>query len=155
MGTEETQAITTNPTGNTTHSDPCRSLCGFGYLRCPRVRPESTCRSQLTAQWSAGPTDRMNAPPVEPLEQRLKLCRCQPHHPVLDRGPTELALLGPLGEEAQSRTAPPEPISSRAIAMHTMVVFLPLALKARHRAVSRTCAFQAISRTLGEVASNL
>jgi hypothetical protein len=48
-----------------------------------------------------------------------------------------------------------KPTSSRAIAVHTIVVFLPLALRALYRAVSRTCAFQAISRTLGEVASNL
>src|ERR1700684_176107 len=50
----------------------------------------------------------MNAPPVDPFEQRLKLRRRQPHHPVLDLGPTELALLEPLGEEAQSRTIPPD-----------------------------------------------
>lgn len=48
-----------------------------------------------------------------------------------------------------------KPTSSRAIAVQTTVVFLPRALRARYRAVSRVCAFQAISRTLGEVCSSL
>jgi hypothetical protein len=42
-----------------------------------------------------------------------------------------------------------KPTSSRAMAVHTTVVRLPRAARARYRAVSRACAFQAISRTFG------
>jgi len=46
-----------------------------------------------------------------------------------------------------------KPASSRAIAVQTTVVRLPVAASRRYRAVRRDCAFQAISRTTGDTRS--
>ena len=44
--------------------------------------------------------------------------------------------------------------SSRAMAVQVTVVFLPRATNARYRAVSRLCAFHAISRIVGDTRSS-
>src|SRR4051794_35860826 len=41
----------------------------------------------------------MNATPIQPFEQGAELGCREPHHPVLDLGPPELALFQPLGDE--------------------------------------------------------
>ena len=46
-----------------------------------------------------------------------------------------------------------KPASSRAMAVQTTVVRLPVAVSLRYRAVRRDCAFQAISRTTGDTRS--
>src|SRR3954454_15786340 len=48
----------------------------------------------------------MAPPPIQPFEQGGELSCPEPHHPVLDLGPAELALFQPLGDENHARTIP-------------------------------------------------
>src|SRR3954468_13108076 len=49
---------------------------------------------------------RVHPLPIEPFEQGGELGCGQPHDPVLDLGPTELALFEPLGDENHARAVP-------------------------------------------------
>src|SRR3954471_15218520 len=49
---------------------------------------------------------RVHPLPVQPFEQGLQLGCGQPHDPVLDLGPAELALFQPLGDENYARAVP-------------------------------------------------
>src|SRR3954452_262992 len=49
---------------------------------------------------------RVHALPIQPFEQGGELSCREPHHPVLDLGPAELALFQPLGHENHTRTIP-------------------------------------------------
>ena len=51
-------------------------------------------------------TARMNVTPVEPLDQRRELRRRQPHDAVLNRRPTEPAILQALVDHNQAATVP-------------------------------------------------
>src|SRR3954452_6551345 len=58
---------------------------------------------------------RVHPLPIEPFEQGGELGCGQPHDPVLDLGPTELALFEPLGDENHARAVPEhqlDPVSS-------------------------------------------
>src|SRR3954452_15063662 len=58
---------------------------------------------------------RVHPLPIEPFEQGGELGCGQPHDPVLDLGPTELALFEPLGDENHARAVPEHqlhPVSS-------------------------------------------
>src|SRR3954471_5756522 len=56
---------------------------------------------------------RVHPLPIEPFEQDGELGCREPHHPVLDLGPAELALFQPLGDENQPLAA--EPLQRRLI----------------------------------------
>jgi len=45
--------------------------------------------------------NRVDPPPVETFEERLKLRRREAHHPVLDLRPTKLTFLQALGQQAR------------------------------------------------------
>src|SRR4051812_20494454 len=49
---------------------------------------------------------RVHPLPIEPFEQGGEFGCGQPHHPVLDLGPAELALFQPLGHENHARSIP-------------------------------------------------
>src|SRR3954462_7008123 len=49
---------------------------------------------------------RVHALPIQPFEHGGELRCREPHHPVLDLGPAELALFQPLGHENHTRTIP-------------------------------------------------
>src|SRR3954471_10153161 len=58
---------------------------------------------------------RVHPLPIEPFEQDGELGCREPHHPVLDLGPAELALFQPLGDENHARAIPEhqlDPVSS-------------------------------------------
>src|SRR3954451_4387451 len=58
---------------------------------------------------------RVHPLPIEPFEQDGELGCREPHHPVLDLGPAELALFQPLGDENDARAVPEDqldPVSS-------------------------------------------
>src|SRR3954447_2124551 len=58
---------------------------------------------------------RVHPLPIEPFEQGGEFGCGQPHHPVLDLGPAELALFQPLGHENHARAIPEDqldPVSS-------------------------------------------
>src|SRR5215212_4888114 len=58
---------------------------------------------------------RVHPLPIQPFEQDGELGCGQPHHPVLDLGPAELALFQPLGDENYARAVPEhqlDPVSS-------------------------------------------
>src|SRR3954463_9928465 len=58
---------------------------------------------------------RVHPLPIQPFEQGGELGCGQPHDPVLDLGPTELALFEPLGDENHARAVPEhqlDPVSS-------------------------------------------
>src|SRR3954465_11200674 len=58
---------------------------------------------------------RVHPLPIEPFEQDGELGCREPHHPVLDLGPTELALFEPLGDKNDARAVPEDkldPVSS-------------------------------------------
>src|SRR5215213_11272959 len=60
-------------------------------------------------------TGLVNTAPIQPFEQGGELGCCQPHDPVLDLGPAELALFQPLGDENYARAVPEhqlDPVSS-------------------------------------------
>src|SRR5687767_11967025 len=48
----------------------------------------------------------VNAAPIQPFEQGGELGCREPHHPVLDLRPAELALLQPLGDENHAGAVP-------------------------------------------------
>src|SRR6056297_206009 len=48
----------------------------------------------------------LHAPPIQTRKQRLKLCRFQMHHPVLDRGPFEAVILKSLIRHHQPAAVP-------------------------------------------------
>ena len=48
----------------------------------------------------------MNAPPIQPFQQRRQLRSRQTHHAVFDLWPAEDAVIQPLGKQAQTRTIP-------------------------------------------------
>src|ERR1700687_633633 len=48
----------------------------------------------------------MNAPPIQPLKQCRQLRSRQSHHAVFDLRPAEVAILQPLGKQAQTRAIP-------------------------------------------------
>lgn len=52
------------------------------------------------------------APPVDAFEQHRQLRRCQRHAPVRDLRPDELAVLEPLGEQAQAVAVPSQHLDS-------------------------------------------
>src|SRR3954469_15353019 len=61
--------------------------------------------------------------PIEPFEQGGELGCGQPHGPVLDLGPAELALFQPLGDENYARAVPEDkldPVSTPHIIPHTV-----------------------------------
>jgi hypothetical protein len=45
----------------------------------------------------------VHPPPVKAFQERLQLCRRQPHDAVGDARPAELAILQPLGEQTYAR----------------------------------------------------
>src|SRR5215212_1267 len=51
-------------------------------------------------------TGLVNTAPIQPFEQGGELGCCQPHDPVLDLGPAELALFQPLSDENHARAVP-------------------------------------------------
>src|SRR3954471_5116723 len=58
---------------------------------------------------------RVHPLPIEPFEQDGELGCREPHHPVPDLGPAELALFQPLGDENYARAVPEDqldPVSS-------------------------------------------
>src|SRR3954465_9005174 len=64
---------------------------------------------------------RVHPLPIEPFEQGGELGCGQPHHPVLDLRPAELALLQPLGDEDHARAVPEDkldPVRRLRVIMH-------------------------------------
>src|SRR3954464_16049474 len=58
---------------------------------------------------------RVHPLPIQPFEQGGEFGCGQPHHPVLDLGPAELALFQPLGDENYAHAVPEDqldPVSS-------------------------------------------
>src|SRR3954463_8998850 len=61
--------------------------------------------------------------PIQPFEQGGESGCGQPHHPVLNLGPAELALFQPLGHENHARAVPEDkldPVSTPHIIPHTV-----------------------------------
>src|SRR3954454_3566050 len=64
---------------------------------------------------------RVNAAPIEPFEQGGELRCREPHDPVLDLGPAELALFQPLGDENHARAVPEhelDPVGRLRVIVH-------------------------------------
>src|SRR4051812_34963505 len=65
--------------------------------------------------WHRDLPRRVHPVPIEPFEQDGEFGCGQPHHPVPDLGPAELALFQPLGDENDARAVPEhqlDPVSS-------------------------------------------
>ena len=52
------------------------------------------------------PPRLMHPPPIQTLEQRLQLRRAQPHHPVVYRRPTEMAIFQALSDKHDAAAVP-------------------------------------------------
>src|SRR3954467_11292642 len=66
---------------------------------------------------------RVHPLPIEPFEQDGEFGCGQPHDPVLDLGPAELALFQPLGDENHACAVPEhelDPVSTPHIIPHTV-----------------------------------
>src|SRR4051794_22667007 len=64
---------------------------------------------------------RVHPFPIQPFEQGGEFGCGQPHHPVLDLGPAELALFQPLGHENHARAVPEhqlDPVSRLRVIVH-------------------------------------
>src|SRR3954463_11367795 len=76
------------------------------------------CTTLFCSAWNGWHRDlprRVHPLPIEPFEQDGEFGCGQPHHPVPDLGPAELALFQPLGDENDARAVPEhqlDPVSS-------------------------------------------
>src|SRR4051794_11681060 len=64
---------------------------------------------------------RVHPLPIEPFEQGGEFGCREPHHPVLELGPAELALFQPLGDENYARAVPEDqldPVSRLRVIVH-------------------------------------
>src|SRR3954471_7091947 len=76
------------------------------------------CTTLFCSAWNGWHRDlprRVHPLPIQPFEQDGEFGCGQPHHPVPDLGPAELALFQPLGDENYARAVPEDqldPVSS-------------------------------------------